>query len=539
MPHADSAATARAWATARSIDLWAMFDADLDAATLAALGPSLAAVRADGARVSLVTVPGDRPATAASEIADIVVTGPAAPLPYGLFAALEAAGVPDARRLGVLGRSVAVLEAAHRAGAGAIVGVAAGAAEARRALLDGQPDAIVEPAGFGALDAERYGTRRTNRQYVLLNPGPAVTSDRIHRAIAGPDLCHREPEYVELFRSVRRKLLAVGGVTDDWAVVLIAGSGTAAMEAMTGAFVRPGHRLLACRNGIYGDRIATIAERLGIEVVSVSAADTEPIAPAAVDRALAADPSIDAVAVIHHETTTGLLNPIHEIAALADTRGVPVLVDAISSFGAEDLRLVGSGIDVVAGTSNKCLHGLPGVGFLLVSPRAQARASEVPPRSLYFDVPNYLRAQAKQTVPFTPSIPATYALDAALDELFDEGLEHRRRHYRERMACLDGAFARLGLDPIVAPEHRSGSVRSLPLPAGLTYADVHDAVKRDGYVIYAGLGQAAATNFRVCALGNLEVAALEGFIASLTRAIGGARVLKPAAGPVSSTRRST
>jgi len=550
MPHADSAATARAWATDRSIDLWAMFEADLEVPTINALAPALASIRADGARLALVTTTGgaaragvgDRPGL--GEWADLVVAGPDAPLPFGLFAALEAAGVADARRLGVIGRSLAALDAAHRAGAGAIVGlVADSSAESRRALLDGQPDAIVDAAGLGALDADRYGTHRTNRQYVLLNPGPAVTSDRVHRAIAGPDLCHREPEYVALFSSVRRKLLAVGGVADDWAVVLVAGSGTAALEAMTGAFVRPSRRLLVCRNGIYGDRIATIAERLGIDIVSVSAADTEPIDPAAVGRALDADALIDAVAVIHHETTTGLLNPVHEIGDLADARGVRVLVDAISSFGAEDLRLVGGGIDVVAGTSNKCLHGLPGVAFLLVSPRAQARAVEVPPRSLYFDVPNYLRAQAKQTVPFTPSIPATYALDAALDELVDEGLEHRKAHYRERMAYLDAALARLGLEPIVPPAHRSGSVRSLPLPAGVTYAALHDAVKLDGYVIYAGLGQAAATNFRVCALGNLEVGALEGFIASLTRALdevrrGDGQPVESAAGPVPSTRRS-
>lgn len=532
MPRADSAATAHAWATARAIDLWAIFEGDLDGPTLRALGEAFEAVRADGARLVLVAPSGPEPTSAEAAgqahgeaaIADLTVAGPSGPSPFGLFTALAAAGVPDARRLGVIGRSVAALEAGHRAGAGAIVGIAPASSELRRPLLDGQPDVIVEAAGFAVLDAERYASGRAHRQRVLLNPGPSVVSDRVHRAIGGPDLCHREPEYTELFSRVRAKLLRVAGVGDDWAVALIAGSGTAAMEAMTGAATRPGRKLLVCQNGIYGERIATIARRLGTEVVDVTAGHTEPIDPAVVAAALDADPTIDAVAVIHHETTTGLLNPVAAIARITDARGALLIVDAISSFGAEELEIAGSGIDIVAGTSNKCLHGLPGVGFLLMSPRAQARAFEVPPRSLYFDLPGYLRAQAKRTVPFTPATPAIYALEAALDELFDEGVERRRAHYRERVAYLDREFARLGLEPIVAPGDRSGSVRSLPLPAGVSYDELHNAVKADGYVIYAGLGSAAATNFRVCALGDLEVGALEGFVASLEGALQGAEV---------------
>ncbi len=517
MPYADSAATARRWATDRAIDLWAVFAGDLDRVTLETLTGALAQARRDGARVAVIAA---RPATSRERgLADHVVDGPAAPTPFGLFRALETAGLGDARRLGVLGGSVAVLEAGHRAGAGAIVGLAPADPTARRQLLAGQPDLIVEASGFAAVDAERYASGRAHRQRVLLNPGPAVVSDRVHRAISGPDLCHREPEYEALFSAVRSKLLHVAGVGDDWAVALIAGSGTAALEAMTGALVRPGRKLLVCQNGVYGERIATIADRLGVEVAPLTSPHVEPIHPALVAAMLDGGAPIDAVAIVHHETTTGLLNPVHDIAAVANDRNVLVITDAISSFGAEELRIVESGIDIVAGTSNKCLHGLPGVAFVLLSPRAQARATDVPPRSLYFDIPNYLRAQAKRTVPFTPATPAIYALDAALDELLDEGVEHRREHYRARMAYLDGEFARLGLEPIVEPAYRSASVRSLPLPTGSTYEQLHDAVKRDGYVIYAGLGTAATTGFRVCALGALEIGALEGFIASLERAI--------------------
>jgi 2-aminoethylphosphonate-pyruvate transaminase len=284
---------------------------------------------------------------------------------------------------------------------------------------------------------------------------------------------------------------------------------------MTGGCVRPGRRLLVCRNGIYGERILTIAQRMGIDTTVVGSRSLEPIDPAAVAAALDDDSSIDAVAVIHHETTTGLLNPVHEIAAEASRRGVLVVCDAISSLGAEELDLNGTGIDFVASTSNKCLHGLPGCAFVLVSPLGQKRISDVAPRSLYFDLANYLKAQARATVPFTPAIPAIYGLDAALDELLDEGIEHRKQYYQKRADFLDQAFSRLELEPRVALAHRSRSVRSLPLPEGISYDELHDAMKEDGYVIYGGLGEAAKTSFRVCALGALKVEALEGFIASL------------------------
>jgi 2-aminoethylphosphonate-pyruvate transaminase len=301
--------------------------------------------------------------------------------------------------------------------------------------------------------------------------------------------------------------------------VMLAGSGTAALEGMTGASVRPGKKLLICKNGIYGERIETIARRLGIAVVLVESIDTEPIDPAQVAAALDANLDVDAVAVIHHETTTGLLNPVQAIAAEARARGVLVLVDAISSLGAEELDLAAAGIDYVASTSNKCLHGLPGAAFILVSPRGQERISQVPPQSLYFDLGNYLRAQAKRTVPFTPSIPALYGLDAALDELADEGLANRKALYQARMDYIDETFSRLGLEPRVAREHRSRSVRSLPLPSGVAYDELHDRLKEQGYIIYAGLGDAAKTSFRVCALGALTVDALRGFVTEFERVI--------------------
>lgn len=519
MPYAEHADTAHRWATERAVDCWALFSGDLSEKDLATLQKQAARSHSDGATWALVVAPGGEPTAAERALADVIVTGATAPEPWGLFAAMQSTGVGDVSRLGVVGASRAALQAGRRAGAGIVIAMADASHDARLPLLLGQPDGIIEAADFAVYDAEHAASDRPHRQRVLLNPGPSVVSDRVHRAVGGPDLCHREPEYSDILERVKQRLLEVAGVPDDWAMVMLAGSGTAALEAMTGAATREGKKLLVCKNGIYGERVETIARRLGIPVVVVAASDLDPIDPAAVAAALEADSDIDAVAVIHHETTTGLLNPVQEIAAAAKARGVPVLVDAISSLGAEELDLDGTGIDFVASTSNKCLHGLPGTAFILVSPRGQERIAEVPPRSLYFDLANYLKAQAKRTVPFTPSIPALYGLDAALDELRDEGLANRKALYQSRVDYLDEAFAHLGLEPRVAPAHRSHSVRSLPLPADIDYDTLHDLLKDEGYIIYAGLGDAAKTSFRVCALGALTVEALQGFIAALERVL--------------------
>lgn len=519
MPYALTAETGHQWATERAATLFVLFAGDFAQEEITVLAVELAEARRDGAQLAIIDGPHNPANTAERAAASVIISGVAAPSPFGIFNAMQAASVDDARNVAIIGASQAALEAGHRAGAGAIIGVAPADPARRRPLLEAQPDIIVEIDGLAALDRSRFSRDRAHRQRVLLNPGPAVVSDRVHRAIAGPDLCHREPEYSDILGGVKRKLFHVAGVGDDWAMVMLAGSGTAAMEAMIGASVRPGRKLLVCRNGVYGNRLLTIANRLGIETTVVATSDLQPIDPFAVSAALDAVPTIDAVAVIHHETTTGLLNPVHEIAAEASRRDMRVVCDAISSLGAEELDLDGTGIDFVASTSNKCLHGLPGCAFVLVSPRGQERIAAVPPRSLYFDLPNYLSAQAKRTVPFTPAIPALYGLDAALDELLDEGVDYRRSYYQARMDYLDSAFKKLGLEPRVAREYRSRSVRSLPLPAGIAYDALHDAMKAEGYIIYGGLGEAAKTSFRVCALGALTIKALEGFTEVLQRTI--------------------
>src|SRR5579871_2376036 len=246
---------------------------------------------------------------------------------WEVFDAMRAAGVADVRRVGAICASPEPVAVARAAGLGAIVGVGA--------LAHAAPDVVVAPGELGQVVAERWGRGRL----VLLNPGLALTTDAVKRAAAGPDLCHREPEYRRLDRRLREKVRRLAGVSREWELALLSGSGTAANEASLRAAVRPGRRLLVVVNGVYGERLRESARRAGIETVSVEGPWTEPIDATAVEAALAVEADLDALAVVHHETTTGLLNPLPELAAAAAAAGVCGFVDAISSFGVEELEL--------------------------------------------------------------------------------------------------------------------------------------------------------------------------------------------------------
>jgi 2-aminoethylphosphonate-pyruvate transaminase len=352
---------------------------------------------------------------------------------------------------------------------------------------------------------------------VLLNPGPALTTDAVKRAAGGADLCHREPEFRALDRRVRDKLRRLAGIDQTWQIALLSGSGTGANEAAVRAAVRRGRRLLAVVNGVYGARLRETAARAGIDVVAVEGPWTEPIDVAAVEAALLEGDGFDALAVVHHETTTGLLNPVGALARAATASGTVTVVDGISSFGVEELDV--QPLDFVTCTSNKCLHGLPGASFVLVSPTGAWRAAEVEPSSVALDLGAYLRVEESGSPPFTPAIPALASLDTALDLALAEGIEGRRQRYAARCAILDDAIERLALEQLVSTPVRSHSIRSVRLPPGVAFESLHERLRTDGFVVYAGQGPLAAEIFRIACMGELEPADLQRFVPALERAL--------------------
>ncbi|MBJ9680563.1 MULTISPECIES: 2-aminoethylphosphonate aminotransferase [Burkholderia] len=342
---------------------------------------------------------------------------------------------------------------------------------------------------------------------LLLNPGPVTLTERVRRSLLQPDLCHRESEFFDLQDEARARLVAAYELDPaEWTAVLMTGSGTAAVESMIAALVPKDGKLLVIENGVYGERITQIATqyRIAHDVLKhewMQAPDLAQIA-ARLDAG-----GYSHVAVIHHETTTGRLNDLGAIAGVCRARGVKLLVDGVSSFGAEAIDFAGGDIDAVAATANKCLHGVPGAAFVIVRRSALANAAS---RTYYLDLGRLAKLQDQRNTPFTPSVHAYYALVEALRE-FDEAGGWRARHARYK-ALADQAQAGLAARgmPLVLPEGASSVVlRAYRLPQGVTYEALHDGLKARGFVIYAGQGGLSKELFRISTMGAIEAADVE------------------------------
>lgn len=336
---------------------------------------------------------------------------------------------------------------------------------------------------------------------ILLNPGPVTLSARVRGALAAEDLCHREPEFFDLQDEIRRRLLAVYDLDNPtWAPILLSGSGTAVVEAMLASLPGDEARVLVIENGVYGERMTKIMSihRIAHDTLSLdwgAAIDPETL------RARLRETDCTHLAMVHHETTTGRLNDLDTIAACCNEFGVEMLVDAVSSFGAEQIVFPGS-VSAVAATANKCLHGAPGVAFVITRRRALADARA---RALYLDLATYCEKQDARGTPFTPAVPAFHALAAALAEHAEAGgWPARRAHYRRLATQVSEGLAGLGIEPALPAEASSCVLRSYRLPAGVSYDALHDRLKTAGFVIYAGQGNLAESIFRLSTMGAID-----------------------------------
>jgi 2-aminoethylphosphonate-pyruvate transaminase len=338
---------------------------------------------------------------------------------------------------------------------------------------------------------------------ILLSPGPVTLSARVRQAATRVDLCHREADFLEIQRQV---IVGLGAVYDcdpnTWTTVILGGSGTTAMEAMLTSIVSAGERLLVLENGVYGERLSEIARIHGLEHQSLTqswgtAPDLERL-----NRALSSG-NFAWLAAVHHETTTGRLNPLSELAEICERHGVALLADTVSSFAAEPVPFEHPALAACAGTANKCLHGIPGLAFVTL--RRELLSRNVPERSLFLHLPRWAAHQDAGATPFTPSVNAYLALHEALLELREQGgWTARRARYLDLAERVRSALAGCGVNPWLRPADSACALRSYGLPAGVNYNAVHDGLKHRGFVIYSGQGDLSRQMFRISTMGAIS-----------------------------------
>ena len=354
-----------------------------------------------------------------------------------------------------------------------------------------------------------------SRPPLLLTPGPLTTSDGV-RAAMNRDWGSREADFIALTARVRARLLAVLAGHDGLAAVPIQGSGSFAVEAMIGTFVGRDDTLLVLINGSYGRRMVEMARIAGRRVEVIETPETEPVDPDRLDRRLAADPTIGTVAVVHCETTTGLLNPLDDVAAVVERHGRALLIDAMSSYGA--LPIAPSvRFAALASSANKCLEGIPGVGVVIARRDALAAAAGNA-HSLVLDLAAQWRGfEANGQWRFTPPTHVVAALDRALADLEAEGGPRAREaRYRANLAALVDGTAELGFAPLIEPRHQAPIIVTFPSPGEEWYdfAAFHRGLLSRGFSIYPGK-TSAVDSFRVGCIGRVEPDDIVGFVGAL------------------------
>ena len=349
---------------------------------------------------------------------------------------------------------------------------------------------------------------------LILSPGPANISERVRGKLTMPDIGHRDKEFRQLLKDCRELLLKVCGAPEGYTSVVVNGSGTAAIEAVITALRGGVNGVLIVANGTYGDRAAEIAEIYEVPHDKLDFGWTRPLDLAEVE-ARVRDTTHDTVYLVHHETTTGILNPLQEVAAIAKRHGKRLLVDAVSSVCGETLDLAGWGIDLIIGSANKCIRGVPGASFVVVT---DALADELGKRervAYYNDLVSYIEKEQSGETPFTPPVQVLYAFREALLELSEEGVQERIAHYRRISSTLRDQLADLELQLLLPRELYSSTMTSVLLPEGRSFEDLHGSLREMGYLIYKGQGYLADRVFRLGTVGVMSKSDILGFSGAL------------------------
>jgi 2-aminoethylphosphonate-pyruvate transaminase len=392
-----------------------------------------------------------------------------------------------------------------------------------------QPGANPSATDTLALIEQLLGEKDLPR-YTLFNPGPVMTSAWVKAALVHHDVCHRDSDYSGVVRRLQGKLRNVFGASAEHEMLLVTGSGTAAMEMAIVGVVAPGKKILTIESGAFGERLGEIAALHDLPRRSLRLPWGKLPEADQVKAILASDPDIAAVAMIQHETSVGLLNPVAAIGRVCHERGVLLVVDSVSALGVEELDVVRDHVDVCYSSANKCLHSVSGVSFLCVAPSVWPRIAGIPPRAYYLDMQRYRRyLEELDQTPFTPAVSAFFALETALDELAEQGgVPARREIYRRRNLRIRRVLTDLGFHSFTNTGRESHTIVTMRVPTVITVDELYDRMKARGFVIYRCKGALAADHIQVSNMGELPEATIDSFLAVLAEVVEAARVIASA-----------
>jgi 2-aminoethylphosphonate aminotransferase len=345
------------------------------------------------------------------------------------------------------------------------------------------------------------------KRNILLNPGPATTTDSVKQSLIVPDICPREEEFGNIIKDIRNDLVKIAGGDENYTSILFAGSGTAAMDAVINSVVTPSKKILIINNGAYGERLVKIAQTYSIDYIELKFEWGKAINLDSIEDVLIKNRDISSVAVIHHETTTGILNPISDIGKIVKEYECTFIVDTISSFAGIPFNIKECNIDFMMSTSNKCIQGIPGVAFVICNKYEIEKIKNYPKRSFYLDLySQYDYLESKKQTRFTPPVQVIYALKQAINEFFKEGAEKRYARYKKNYEVLIKGLKEKGFDIFLSDDVEHSNILTTilePNHPNFDFKNFHDKLYSKNITIYPGKLKDEKT-FRIAVMGAID-----------------------------------
>ncbi len=353
-------------------------------------------------------------------------------------------------------------------------------------------------------------------KYLLFTPGPVNVAETLRHAICKEDICHRESDFDDLLASIEQKLLSLFQIRNRnrYRAVVITGSGTAANEAILSSVVGKG-AILVLSNGEFGERLHKTSVIHNKQTHLIEVPWGTPFDMAQIDAYLA-DHKIDVVAMVHHETSSGMLNPLAQIGAAAKANGALFVVDGVSSVGAEVIDMEGCNIAFVSSTSSKAIGSYPGLSFVIGRKKHFKRLKRHAAKTTYLNLATFYEfLKSRSQTPNTPSVPLFFALEQALTDILGEGVIKRYARIKARADMLRVGMRRLNLDFLIDETDMCSILTTVQVPPSISVRDLRNRLREKSIIIYEGKGCFAGKVFQVGNIGELSDYDIRFFLAAL------------------------
>jgi 2-aminoethylphosphonate-pyruvate transaminase len=344
------------------------------------------------------------------------------------------------------------------------------------------------------------------QEHYLFCPGPVMVAPEVQLSLLHKQICHRVPDFERVIQSLQRNLAKIFQADDNYSVLLITGSGTAANETVISSQFNPKDKVLLINNGVFGDRLEEMLDIHQVKTTVLRYDWGDQARPEDIDKQLTVDPEITAVMMVCHETSTTVINPLTSVGEVTRAHKVRFFVDAVSALGGEDLDVVRDNIDVCTCSSNKCLASLAGVGIICVKKSELDHSHADKPRVAYLNLKALHKYfETLHQTPNTPSVTMFIALDAAVKRLLEEGLENQIQRHRRCAQIIRDGVTKIGLKLFTNPEIASNTVTSVTLPAHMNQAGVIEKLEEKGFTVYPGKGPMHKKNiFQIANMGMVN-----------------------------------